>query len=290
MPSALHEGLLELFRNRTTLAAELLDRVFGVELPGFEVAELGDSVLSVALELRSDGVVELSSGGKTKFAIILEVQLGEADKKRSRWPLYSASLFDRLRCPVAVLVVAPNAGIAQWASEAVELGPGHRFVPLVLGPEVVPRVSAEEALAAPQLGVLSVVAHGGEEGGLELALRVLPSLSQIEDDELRQMYYDLIAAALPSAAQRELEEMAMPGNYEFQSEVAKNLIARGQAQGEVRGAHLAQVDLLLKSLQRRGFSVDSALKARIETASPEAIEQWMMRLVDGEALDAIFRD
>ncbi len=49
MPSVLHEALVALFRNRPTLALELLARALGVDVPAFatlrfESSELGDVV------------------------------------------------------------------------------------------------------------------------------------------------------------------------------------------------------------------------------------------------------
>jgi hypothetical protein len=40
MPSSLHEALIEMFRNRPSLAAELLGGAFGVDLPAYHVARV----------------------------------------------------------------------------------------------------------------------------------------------------------------------------------------------------------------------------------------------------------
>ena len=64
MPSKLHEALLLLFRNRPTLAAELLSGTLDVPLPAFTEAriELGDLTEVVPRELRADQVVVLYDG------------------------------------------------------------------------------------------------------------------------------------------------------------------------------------------------------------------------------------
>ena len=295
MPSPDHEGLVELFRSRETFAAEVAHRWLGVAMPAFEAAEVGDSVLSVPVELRADLVVVLKDGeGEPVFGLIVEVQLRKDERKRPRWVLYAAALHDRLKCPVAVMVVPKDQAVAVWASERLEVGPGHAFQPLVLGPDLVPRVTAAEAEQAPEMGVLSVIAHGHEADGLELALSVIPAISQIEDDARREMFYDLVAAGLSAAAQEELEAMALSGNYEFQSDVVKNLIARsqatGKAEGEKIGAHRALVGVLVKALQHRGVELDAALSTRIEQATSENLERWTLELMSGADIDQIFSD
>ncbi|CAN0588124.1 unnamed protein product, partial [Laminaria digitata] len=126
--------------------------------------------------------------------------------------------------------------------------------------------------------------------GLELALSVIPAIAQIEDGARRETLYDLVAAGLSAAAQRELEAMALSGNHEFQSDVVKNILARGKSEGEKLGAHRAQAEMFLEALQHRGFAVDDAVRARVDGATSETLKQWMFRLLDGADLDQIFRD
>ena len=54
--------------------------------------------------------------------------------KRKTWPLYLTSLRSRVSCPTALLVVAPEASVARWCAQPIELGhPG--FVAAVEGLE-----------------------------------------------------------------------------------------------------------------------------------------------------------
>ncbi len=84
--------------------------------------------------------------------------------------------------------------------------------------------------------------------------------------------------------------MALSGNYEFQSDVVKDLIARGEARGEKVGAHRALVGVLVKALQHRGVELDAALSTRIEQATSENLERWTLELMSGADIDQIFRD
>lgn len=59
MPSSLHEALTDLFVQRPSLAAELLADGLGMELPGYEQAEVGSADFTVLTptEYRADAVV-----------------------------------------------------------------------------------------------------------------------------------------------------------------------------------------------------------------------------------------
>ena len=62
-----------------------------------------------------------------------------------------------------VLVIAPSASVARWASKRRDLGGGNSWAPHVLGPELVPVVTeVEEATRDPELAVLSALSHGSD--------------------------------------------------------------------------------------------------------------------------------
>jgi hypothetical protein len=85
MPSQLHEALLQLFRNRPRLAAELLRDALNVELPEFTEARIESADLTdlKSAEYRADLVVLLYKG-KPVLGIILEVQLTRDPRKLTR--------------------------------------------------------------------------------------------------------------------------------------------------------------------------------------------------------------
>ncbi len=290
MPSALHEGLIELFRLRETLASELLTDVLGLELPAFERTEFGDSVRNAGIERRADAVILLRQGKEVVYGIVIEVQLKKDVDKHFRQPFYAVSVRDRDRCDVVVLVITIDSETAEWAAKPIRLGPGFVWQPLVLGPKLVPYVTAEEARKAPELGVLSAMVHGHEENGLDIALSALAGVVEVEGDERRQMFYDLVMAGLTEAVQKEFEAMALSENYEFQSTVVKNLIARGEAVGRKEGRREGGFNLLIRALEHRGFAIDDGLRAQIHHASDDTLDRWMFRLMDGADLETIFGD
>jgi hypothetical protein len=162
VPSAKHEAIVALFRNRPELAPELLRDALAVDVPPYAEAriESADFTQAHAVEFRADLVVLLLDG-KPVLAIVVEVQLERDDDQRWSWPVYGALARSQHRCPSVVLVFAPRRGVAAWASEPIMQGPGSVYRPLVVGPEAVPIVrDVEIARQAPELAVLSATAHG----------------------------------------------------------------------------------------------------------------------------------
>jgi hypothetical protein len=113
MPSQLHEALLLLFRNRPDLAPELLRGALHVELPTYSEARIESAELTDVqpAEYRADLVVLLYEG-KPVLGIVIEVQLQPDADKGYSWPVYIAGLRARIRCPVCLLVIAPDEAVA----------------------------------------------------------------------------------------------------------------------------------------------------------------------------------
>ena len=161
-PSILHEALVHLFRNNPALAIELVGDALGLKAPGQATAQIAEASLPdiIPAEYRADVVVLVYvdlAGVKT--AIAVEIQLACEPTRRFAWPLYAASLRARHRTAACVLVFTPDPVVAAWAAEPIEIGPpGCRFVPLVVGPKEIPRVTdLETARRSPELAVLSTL-------------------------------------------------------------------------------------------------------------------------------------
>jgi hypothetical protein len=278
-----HEVLVDLFKNRPSLGAELLSEALGIGLPVYTEARL----ISIDLtkirpaEYRADVVVLLLEGDVPIWVLIVEVQLGVDPRKRYSWPDYSTGARATYSCPVGLLVVAPDPDVAAWCAEPIETGiPGFVLRPPVLGRESVPVVTdPAEAARRPELGVLSAMAHGENEHGAAIAAAVLPAVRVLDDDRAR-FYGDLVLNSLNEAARRALE--AMMKGYEYQSDFAKKYVAQGRTEEATRN--------LLTVLQVRGIAVPDAARERIlEQKDPERLERWLERAVVaasvGEVLD-----
>ncbi|WP_437318175.1 hypothetical protein [Sorangium sp. So ce385] len=270
MPSVTHEALVELFKNRPTLAAELLHDALGQPVPAFTEARLEPADLTEILpsDRRADVIVVLLVGEQRRpaTAIVVEVQLGVDANKPYVWPVYVTQTRARHRCPTRLLVVTIDAAMAQWCSRPIDTGhPGLTLTPLVLGPEGVPVVTdAEQARAAPEVVVLSAMAHGQGEAGEAIGVAFLAAAAGL-DEERRALYADVVLSSLNEAARRMLEAM-MKSGYEFQSEFARSYVAKGEARA------------VLAFLEARGLEVPADVRERVLASTDLAeLDRWIRR-------------
>ena len=300
MPSLTHDALLQLFRNRPTLAPELLRDVLRTPVPAFDHVRIGDTTLTdiAPTEYRADLVLLLEGATEAppQAALVVEAQLGRDPDKRWSWPVYLTSLRARLRCDVALLVVTSDAAVAGWAGAPIATGhPGWVLVPLVLGPQAVPVVrDAAAAELSPELAVLSVMLHGHGADALEVATAALTAARGL-DDERAKLYADLVVASVDGAARAILEALMVSGKYEYQSDFARRYVAQGKAEGREEGMAEGRVEgrahSLLAVLAARGLEVPEDVRARI-VACPDVarLDTWLARAVSAVSAAEVVRD
>ena len=285
MPSMVHEILGDLFKNRPSLAAEILDEVLGVSIPPYTEARLASVDLTEIqpAEYRADVVILLFNGAERVRVVIVEVQLAPDARKRFTWPAYAMVSRAIHECPVSLLVVAPDPAVAAWCAEPIETGiTGFVLSPAVLHRTDVPVVTDRgEAARRPELGVLSAIAHGETAEGATIAAAVLPALLNLDDDRSR-LYGDLVYNSLNDAARRAME--AMMKGYEYQSDFAKKYFAQGLTKGRTEEAARA----LLTVLRARGIAVPDAIRERIlAQKDPERLERWLEKAAVAASVAAV---
>jgi hypothetical protein len=289
MPSMVHEILVDLFKNRPSLAAEILVEVLGVSLPPYTQARLASTDLTEIqpAEYRADAVVVLLDRDTPVRVIIVEVQLAVDPRKRFSWPAYVTVSRAIHGCPADLLIVAPEPVVAGWCAEPIEIGvPGFVLRPPVLRRTAVPVVTdLGEAARRPELGMLSVMAHGETEQGTTIAATVLPAIRGL-DDERARLYYDLVYNSLNETARRALE--AMMKGYEYQSDFAKKYVAQGRAEGRTEGRAEEAARNLLTVLQVRGIAVPDAVREQIlAQKDPERLERWLEKAAVGASVATV---
>jgi hypothetical protein len=239
--SLLHEFLVDLFRQRPTLAPELLHACAGIRFAS-ATAELGSIDLSqvVPTAYRSDAVTVLRDpAGVAVAAVIVEVQLRVDDDKQQSWLLYVAAARASLGCPATLLVLAPVPEVARWASQAIELGhPGFALRPVVIGYRQIPHIlDAARAREAPELAVLSAMAHPE----LETAEAANAGLADLSEDK-QKLYWDMILSCLPEHVRQALE--ARMKGYVYQSDFARKYYSEGLVEGCEQGLRRAIIALV----------------------------------------------
>jgi len=299
-----HEILVDLFKNRPSLAAEILAEVLGAALPPYTEARLVSTDLTEIqpAEYRADVVVALLDGDIPVKVIIVEVQLAVDPRKRLSWPAYVTVSRAIHGCPADLLVVAPDAGVANWCAEPIEIGvSGFVLRPPVLRRSAVPVVTDfGEAARRPELGVLSAMAHGDHEQGATIAAAVLPAIRGLDDVRAR-LYYDLVYNSLNEAARRALE--AMMKGYEYQSDFARKYVAQGRVEGRTEGRAEGLTEGLtqgrteeaaravLTVLRVRGLAVSDAARERIlAQRDPERLERWLEKAAVAASVTAVLDD
>ncbi len=273
MLSTAHEVLVDLFKNRPELGAELLSEALGVALPGYTEARLAsiDLTQSQPAEYRADVVVLLIDAEVAIWVLIVEVQLGIDPRKRFTRPSYVMGARAAHECPVGLLVVAPDPAVAAWCATPIATGiPGFVLRPPVLGRASVPVVTdAAEAARRPEMAVLSAMAHGEGEQGAAIAAAVLPAVWGL-DEERGKFYGDLVLNSLNEAARRALE--ATMKGYQYQSDFAKKYVAQGRVE--------ARASDVLTVLRVRGIAVPEAVRERVlGERDPERLERWHERAI-----------
>ena len=297
MPSTTHQGLVELFRVRPRLAAELLTRATRAALPAFVSASPAEAALDqlAPVEFRADLVVELhDEGGALAGAIVVEVQLGVDADKPWVWPVYVAALRARSRRPVWLLVVAPDALVARWARAPIEITGGVAYpLAIVLGPDALPLTGDVEVAAShPELTLLAAVAHG-HRPEVEALLPVLPAVLHALDAEHRAGYLSMLLEALAPAFRKRLEALMVHPSFAAiklpspWQEILDETRNRAQNEGKAEG----KADAILSVLSAREIAVTDEIRAQILACTDLAtLDRWLRRAATLKTAAAVVRE
>lgn len=297
MVSNLHELLLLLFRNRSASAADLL-RELDVKVPDYDEVHTESSDLTDLrpTEYRADLVLFLHHESRKVLGIVVEVQLQRDETKPYSWPAYVANLRARHRCQVCLLVITVKDSVARWAGKEIELGPGTRCTPWVIGPSNTPVITEiEEAKKNVELAILSAIEHGNDTN-VELATRVASAAvaaSASLDAERSKLYLDLLQINVCETVRKAIE-VTMSGafGFEYQSDFARRYIAQGKeegriegkAEGKAEGKSEGRVEIVLKLLALRFGSLTDAVEANIRGAEDSQIDAVAARTLTAQTL------
>jgi hypothetical protein len=296
-PSLIHEGVIALVRNKPAFAASLLRDLFNEEIPLFDEARLTEASLNdlVPIEYRADAVVLFDivyNNKKPVFGTIFEVQLDRKDRKGYTWPLYGVAARARYECPFVVTVVTPDPAVARWASEPVECGNGMIFRARVIGPDIIPKVTDhDQAMREPQLAVLSLVAHGGGDVDVALAIAraAVIAVSPLPDEQ-QVLYSHLIKKTLSEAVRKAL---AMDHQIEkFFTEADRlshdQVRAEGKVEGKAEGKAEGKVEALMMLVEQRGLAITEEQRRKILACKdlPTA-ERWLRRAISAASVDEL---
>jgi hypothetical protein len=289
VPSLVHDGLLDVFRQRPDLAFRLAR---GVGLPvrarhdGYR--PLANAFVDPArpnvrfeADLILAGYVRLPSGVELVESLDVEAQLGVDPAKYVALPIYRAGMHSQTHQPGWTLMISPVHRVLTWAE--CRLFPREpELRPALVGPDqVVPPLDRVEALEDPDWAVLRAVLHARTRHAClaaEVALDVIDSLPEPK----RSCYRLLIEA---TRRRTEMDEIIrMPdvdddiSEFEMEGYVYQTGLARGEARGEARGREQGLREALLDLLHALGIRLDDEASERIATChDPSLLRTWLSR-------------
>ncbi|MCA9682006.1 MAG: hypothetical protein KC457_07400 [Myxococcales bacterium] len=305
MPSTLHEGLVELFRDDPTLVVRLVQRAFGATLTPMPErlldrhATMSVASLSRAKQRIADLVLivrdpEHPDGGAV---IVIEVQLQNSRIKRRRIASYLALLIEREHLPIHIGTVALEDRVAENLATWT-VGTAVTISTFVLNwRSVPPLIDLAEAHEHPQEAVLSATLHGyrGDLRPVRVALDALANLPV----EKRSSYTATILAALSDEDHATcIKELPMDRQVEIShierrsaffvhglEEGTRKGLEEGTRKGLEEGTRKGVARLVLTILELRGLPLSSVQAQLIHLAPLSQLEHWATQARDVESAE-----
>jgi hypothetical protein len=293
MSSYIHELLVILFRNRSNSAVDLL-RAIDVSVPEYDEVRIESSDLGNVrpAEYRADLVLFLERAACKVLGIIVEVQLACDKDKPYVWPAYIANLRARHRCPACLLVVTTDDSVTRWAQRPIELGPGTRCHPWVVGPSNTPVVTElHEARENIELAILSTITHAQNT---DIALVTCMALDALianadMDDERFRLYFDVVMKALTESNPGLPETIMNSLGYEYQSDFARRYVAQGRTEGKTEGKAEGKaegrMEMLLKLLTLRFGPLPEPIQTHIRGLQDAQLDTVAERVLTAPTLE-----
>ncbi|WP_405617972.1 hypothetical protein [Streptomyces sp. NBC_00076] len=290
MVTSAHETSHRIFQDHPEVLAPVFE-VLGLTPPAKAVIEAitPDATEIRPMERRVDTVLKVEPSEGDGFLLAIEAQTRRAADKGVSWAYYVAYLHAKFNLPVLLLTVCRNRPTAAWAAGPFEcrVGPWATQVtrPFVLGPDTVPRITDESAVARqPALATFAAIVHSEDEGIvaiLELLARGMRSF----DKPTAKYWSELLEIGLEDTPAREtwreLEKMVIsyfPGRGTVFEEAYLDGEAKGKAEGEAKGKAEGEAKGVLRILELRGLPVSDEVRERITTCTDLArLDDWLDR-------------
>ena len=298
--SALHEGLVALFRERPELAPTLLRDALGARLPDYDAVTLGTEAVPAfnASPLACDAMLQLTHEGRATGAVLVEVQLRVDARKLLSWPIYVTTLRRALGVPVRLLVITPSRSVARWASRPIELsGHGSRLLVDVLGPDAIPEITrADDAASSLELAVLSALAHARGAHGAAIVTAAHDAILAL-DAPHGLAYLSLIwsrsrgvvRAALEALMHIDPRKLKDPLSNRIRAEGRAEGEAKGKAEGRAEGEAAGKAQAALTVLEARGIAASDAVAARVRACRDLAeLDRWVRRAATVARAEDVF--
>lgn len=279
-----HEAPIELCQRHPQLVPRLLG-LLGHALPSDVVAEPLPANFNqpVVEQWQSDGAILLKSVQQPVGAVALEIQRKPDPAKRLSWPVYTAALHAKhAGLDTYLLVVATSRATAHWARQPIKSCQPHAsFVPLVVGPDELPRVeSVEAALADLPLAMLSALLHVSDDHGELDAGHTLRAAQATAGSDVVVWFYGLLRGIVDDEKLTLLQEiikMLDPwANFQPRTKWERESFSAGISEGAAKA--------LLRILSARNLPLADEQRRRIEQCQDaQQLERWIERALSARS-------
>ncbi len=293
MPSISHEGPLDLVRQHSEIAVDLIAGTPGIQLPRQPAVSLAPTDMSavVPVQYLADMVVLISDAatGNPVLAVIIEPQLRDSATKRYSWPVYVTTARRVAECPAAVLVVlCPDPAEAAKCRQLIRTGhPGFDLAPIVIDSVGPP---GRDGMGSPYLTVFAASMGGIDLESQPGARQVLDAMASPEISDADRFRMTTIILTLASDAARHLLE-AMMTTSEYEKTFVERIHDQGLAEGEAKGEAKGKAEAVLKLLDARHL-VPSAEQRQRVTSCTDALQldRWFDRAITAGTAAEVFAD
>jgi hypothetical protein len=316
-----HAALVELFRVHPELATWLAEHVGGLALPAGHTSRTAEPNFKL-INLSADALTMVQDQDALDvLALPIEIQRAVKKAKLFIWPAYQWVGRAQLGCKTRVLVIATTREVATWARQTIADGEDNMTTVLVIGPDDVPRITAAAtAIAFPALAVLSAALHADGPDGIAVARAAVAALRGLSPTIARRYNHLVFHKLSPEDLTRLQTENPMNAPYlrpdiddddppdqyseywlNFMAEKAAEVTAQITAQvtaqvtAEVTARVTAaetlrtRVELLLRTLERRGLAIDADTRVRVFASTDTAeLDAWIDRAITATSAADVF--
>lgn len=179
--------------------------------------------------------------------------------------------------------------------ECIDLGPGTRCQPWVLGPSNMPAITAlEEAEANVEIAFLSAIEHArGTDftAAMQIILAALTAGKKKLDADRFGMYFDLFTLYLKESAPKAFRAIMNPSAYEFKSDFARSCFGRGKKAGAIEGRKEGRieerVELILKILEARFGTLTGEARTRVRGARDALSDKFVKQMMRAKTIEQV---
>ncbi|OSZ61832.1 hypothetical protein OQI_03025 [Streptomyces pharetrae CZA14] len=299
MVTSTHETSHRIFQDHPEVLAPIFE-VLGLPTPVKADIEAitPDTTELKPLERRVDTVLKVEPSDGESFLVAIEAQTNKTPGKGAGWAYYIAYLQAKFGLPVLLVAVCRHRSTAAWAAGPFVCGVGpwatQTTRPFVLGPDTVPEITDESAVARnPALATFSAIVHS-ESRGIDAILNLLARAMRSFDKATATYWSELLEVGLENTPAketwRELEKMVV-SYFPGRSTVFEEAFLEGEAKGEIKGKAEGKAESLLAVLEARGLFVSEEVRRRVlGCADLGLLDEWLVRAVRVERAGDLFGD